>query len=137
ANGIDPSQPLSDRGWEDVLAHAGSRSVFGGPTWAEAPDLARLVYRPADPPHAGTGTAETATTTTVTTEVADDLLRSIHPPDGDLRPGLSWLRRRFVQREAADAAELLDRRERTKRALLDLGGIAHRRTCSIAKRLTG
>ena len=96
--------------WYEGLGRSGSRSVFGGPTWEDDPELAWLSFvaghtRPAPPPAQG--------------------LASIDLP--------TW--RRFVRREAADAAELLDRRERTKMALLDLGGIAHRLTLAIAAHL--
>lgn len=112
AGRVDPSQPITEDVWGAVLARSGSRSVFGGPTWADEPELAWMSY--------STGP------------------RTQGPGDRVRRADLAlprW-RRRFVEREAADAAELLDRRERTKAALLDLGGIAHRLTAEIAARLT-
>ena len=99
--------------WRDGLARSGSRSVFGGPTWEEDPDLAWLSFA------AGSTAASSRATD-------GDPLRSVDIP----------FRRRFLRREIADAAELLDRRERTKQALLDLGGIAHRLVVTIARRLT-
>lgn len=115
-----PAVPAADfaERWEAALARSGSRSVFGGPTWADEPELAWLSLTAT----AGAGTGE------------DDRRRGLRD---ELRPirTLSPVRRRFVVREAADAAALLDRRETTKQALLDLGGIAHRLTVEIGHRL--
>lgn len=96
--------------WHDGLRRSGSRSVFGGPTWEEDPDLAWFAF------------------------VADTTAATSSPPAGDARRDPA-LRGRFLRREIADATELLDRRERTKQALLDLGGIAHRLVSAIAERL--
>lgn len=120
ARRIDPSQPMTEPQWDSVLARSGSRSVFGGPTWADDRELAWMAFdtsRRSGPP----------------TAPGDDLLRAGGDP-GE-RFTLGAVGRRFLRREAADAAELLDRRERTKRALLDLGGIAHRTTTDIGERL--
>jgi phosphohistidine swiveling domain-containing protein/membrane-associated phospholipid phosphatase len=83
--------------------------VFGGPTWADEPELARLAAAPPAP--------------------ATPITR----PEP---PGATAARRRFLRREAAEAAALLDRRERTKAALLDLGGIAHRLTVRLGNELS-
>jgi rifampicin phosphotransferase len=122
AVGADPGRAASDDQWREALARSGSRSVFGGPTWADDPDLALLSLTAAGP-----GDTPPAMVT--------DPLRSTERVPGSPRPHLSRVRTRFLRREAADSAELLDRRERTKRALLDLGGIAHRLTLGIGDRL--
>lgn len=125
ASGVDPSQPLTESTWSDVLAHAGSRSVFGGPTWADDAELAWAACT--------TGQLDAEHAAATPPASPDELLRTIRPVRP--HPRLSRPRRRFVRREAADAAELLDRRERTKQALLDLGGIAHRATRQLAEHL--
>ena len=119
AIGVDPSQPLTEEVWGEVLARSGSRSVFGGPTWEDDRDLAWMSYSASRQP-------------VVAPVVGTDPLRLVARPSGSRRPRLHGGRRRFVRRELADAAELLDRRERTKRALLDLGGVAHRAALELA-----
>lgn len=98
--------------WRRALARSGSRAVYGGPTWADDPDLAwsALTHRRhhrCDPGHAAAGSPH----------------------------GLTGLQRRFAEREAAEARALLHHRDATKRALLDLGGVAHRTTLELADRL--
>lgn len=112
--------------WETLLARSGSTSIFEGPTWADAPELAWLglcahLGRDADGRVPPTETADR-------TQAAIDTVAARGRPVGPLR-------RRFLRREIDDARELLDRRERTKSALLVLGGAARRIDDELGRRL--
>ncbi len=115
-----------------ALERAGSTSYFGGPTWAEVPELAWLTFRQE-----------------VTAPSRDDDAGRKAARDGierQLMSGSDWsytrwnsgqlfdIRRRFFRREAADAAEFLDRREHTKAAMLKLGGALRRLNLEFGRR---
>lgn len=117
----DPNGRRFRTAWDAALARSGSRSIFGGPTWQADPELAWLALR-------STGDLASGADASAT------VLQRPRVP-GRLVPGLSRARRRFLRREAADAAALIARRERTKQALLDLGGSAHRLVSEIGRRL--
>ncbi len=117
-----------------ALERAGSTSYFGGPTWAEVPELAWLTLRQA---------------TTSDEKKDDDSARQAARDEIEARlvSDRHWtyrrwatgqifdIRRRFFRREAADAAEFLDRREHTKAAMLMLGGAVRRLNLELGRRL--
>lgn len=112
--------------WERLLARSGSTSIFEGPTWAEAPELAWLdlcAHLRRDP-DGGVPPATAAERT----QAAVDTVAAGGRPVGPLR-------RRFLRREIDDARELLDRREGTKSALLVIGGFARRIDDELGERL--
>jgi rifampicin phosphotransferase len=118
-----------------TVATAGSTAIFGGPSWDEAPELAwmalqRLVERPlAGRPDEAIRRRECEAVERRL--AADPQWRFTRLMSGQIVD----IRRRFLRREAADAAEFLDRRERTKAAVLRLGGVARRIDLELASRL--
>ena len=121
--------------YRDVIRRAGSRSVFGGPTWEEAPEQAWLTFQ---------GLLDRPTASHLDEDArcaaradAEDMLhrdprwRAARATGGMLADP----HRAFLRREADDAAELLERRERVKAALLMLGGVARRADLEIGRRL--
>jgi phosphohistidine swiveling domain-containing protein len=118
--------------WESLLARSGSTSIFAGPTWADAPELAWLdlcahVRRDRHGTDAGTDAAAPLPAHERTQAALDALVARGHH--------VGPFRRRFLRREIDDARELLDRRERTKSALLVLGGFARRIDDELGRRL--
>ncbi|MCP3936382.1 MAG: phosphatase PAP2 family protein, partial [Actinomycetia bacterium] len=128
-----PSGRAFVKKYRSALHRAGSTSYFGGPTWAEVPDLAWLTFRQevTSPPNDDDADRKAA---------RDEIEKR-------LMSGSDWsytrwnsgqlfdIRRRFFRREAADAAEFLDRREHTKAAMLKLGGSLRRINLEFGKRL--
>lgn len=119
----------------EALRRAGSTSIFAGPTWDEVPQLAWLtIYTELESPPEPSGAAQRRA----------DTLRSL---ERELTSTSKWrwtrfvtgqlldVRRRFLRREAADAAELLHRRESTKAALLIIGGVVRHANVEIGIRL--
>lgn len=120
---------------EATWRRAGSTGVFAGETWAEVPQLAWLVvYRELT---GAAGTADVEAT-------RGDRRRAV---EAQLTGRPQWraarlarlqifdVRRRFFRRSADEAAEFLDRREATKAAFLQLGGMVRRCHRSFARRL--
>jgi len=116
------------------LRRAGSTGIFAGPTWDEVPNLAWMtVFQELAHP----SVAEAA----VRRRSEQDELEKILVSD----PKWNWarfvtgqlmdVRRKFLRREAADAAEFLQRREHTKAAVLILGGVVRRCNLEIGRRL--
>jgi pyruvate,water dikinase len=113
---------------------AGSRAVYGGPTWEEAPELVwrRLRMLATHPALEGPRRDRT--------EALEDLAK-------ELRSRRSWkvvrvvtgqvvdLRLRWIDQLSQTAARTLRLRERAKSALLTLGGEEHRTIGEIASRL--
>lgn len=104
-------------GGPDVAAQR-SRSVFAGPTWAEAG-----LSPPSAPPLGGTNEVAAAT-------AWNELLTEL---DGGDRPAIRALTGQLVdirlvvlRRAVEDAVELLGQRERTKLAVLSIGGAVRR-----------
>jgi pyruvate,water dikinase len=126
--------PLLDR-LDAAMTMAGSMATFAGPTWDEAPDLAWATLRhlcerprPTRPPE--------STRRDHRAEVEAVLGRDPHWRLTRILTGqVVDVRRAFLRREADDAAEFLDRRERTKAAVLVLGGLARRIDLELADRL--
>jgi phosphohistidine swiveling domain-containing protein len=121
--------------WHDVLRRAGSTAVFAGPTWSDVPELAWLAFQAARDPHAArrAGRRDEALGPTVSIADVERAIRQAPPRTGAPHHGAA--RRHFLRRELADARELLDRRERTKTALLVLGGVARRADDELGRRL--
>ncbi|MEO1059892.1 MAG: PEP/pyruvate-binding domain-containing protein [Actinomycetota bacterium] len=119
--------------FDEALRRAGSTSYFGGPTWSEVPDLAWLTFRHevTSPPRDDDAERQAARD-----EIEQRLMQG---PDWSYTRWNSGqlfdVRRRFFRREAADAAEFLDRREHTKAAMLKLGGALRRLNLEFGARL--
>jgi phosphohistidine swiveling domain-containing protein/membrane-associated phospholipid phosphatase len=121
--------------YRHAIRRAGSMAVFAGPTWEEEPAQAwrtfqALVARPA---RARFGEPDRqAARSAVEKQLHDDRRwRVTRVLSGQLVDA----RKAFVRREANDAADLLDRRERTKAAVLMLGGLERRVDLEIGARL--
>ena len=120
--------------FEGALNRAGSTSYFGGPTWAEVPDLAWLTFRqevesPVQPD-------ADADRRAARDQIEKRLTESPQWSYARWNSGQVFdVRRRFFRREAADAAEYLDRREKTKAAMLKLGGAMRRLNLELGTRL--
>ena len=107
------------------LDRAGSTSYFGGPTWAEVPELAWLTFR--QEVDASPGDDDDTRREAARDEIEAQLTSQPHWSYARWASGqLFDIRRRFFRREAADAAEFLDRREHTKAAMFMLGGALRR-----------
>ena len=118
-----------------ALERAGSTSYFGGPTWAEVPELAWLTFRQ-EARTAGERADTDAERQAARSEIERRLVDSRHWSYTRWNSGqLFDIRRRFFRREAADAAEFLDRREHTKAAMLKLGGALRRLNLELGRRL--
>lgn len=114
------------------LDRSASMSVFGGPTWRDAPELAWLTM------------VSNRDDTEVTERRRVDARRAV---ERQLSADPAWrqhralhlhvvdVRRHFLRREAAEATAFLDRRERTKAAVLRLGGLVRRIDEEIARRV--
>jgi pyruvate,water dikinase len=124
--------------FEKEIGHSGSASVFAGETWAESRDLAWQlisqavqIQRSGRPPMASPG-------------ARDELLAEVGS-----RFATSWkwrfqrvvtgqvvdVRRRMLRRLVADAVEFLRLREKTKSAVLALGGEVRRVHLALGHRL--
>jgi phosphohistidine swiveling domain-containing protein len=129
-----PTADLRER-FDAAVRRAGSRAVFAGPTWEESPDEAWRMFRALveQPFAARLGEPERRSARVVIED------RIHHEPRWRATRRLSGqlvdARRAFVRREADDAAELLDRRERTKAAVLMLGGMRRRVGLEVGRRL--
>lgn len=121
------------RRFRDALDRAGSTSYFGGPTWAEVPQLAWLTFRQEiESP----GRDDDAARQEARDEIEQRLMSGSDWSYTRWNSGqLFDIRRRFFRREAADAAEFLDRRERAKAAMLKLGGAVRRLNLEFGQRL--
>jgi pyruvate,water dikinase len=119
----------------EMIRRAGSRSVFGGPTWEEDPSQAWATFRAlaARPPIRET---DEPSRQAAVAEAAQHLHRDPRWRAARASGGIVVdTRRAFLRREADDAAELLERRERMKGAVLMLGGAARRVDLEISRRL--
>jgi rifampicin phosphotransferase len=120
---------------ESVLLRAGSAAVFGGPTWMEEPAL----WWPALRAAAGPSAAEPSTTdgADALDELLDGLAANPAWRQARLRTAqIVDLRRLLIRRHAEEASDLLERRERTKAALLGIGGLVRRIHLELGRRLT-
>lgn len=123
---------------EGELERSGSASVFAGETWAEARDLAwRLISQAVQVQRSGRRAM-------VDPEARFELLEEI-----GFRFATSWkwrmqrvmtaqivdVRRRMLRRLVMDAVEFLQLREKTKSAVLALGGEVRRVHLALGKRL--
>ncbi|MGI9624421.1 MAG: PEP/pyruvate-binding domain-containing protein, partial [Acidimicrobiales bacterium] len=118
----------------DALRRAGSTSIFAGATWDEVPDLAWLTIWTELDDAADEDAASRRSKATVDLErrlVRTPKWRWTRFVTGQLMD----VRRRFLRREAADAAELLHRREQTKAAVFVLGGVVRHANAEIGHRL--
>lgn len=120
--------------FHSALRRAGSTGIFAGPTWDEVPNLAWMtVYQELEHP-SSTGAVHRRVDERVELEkilVADPKWKWARFVTSQLMD----VRRKFLRREASDAAEFLQRRERTKAAVLILGGAVRRCNLEIGKRL--
>lgn len=123
---------------DEELGRAGSTAVFAGETWAEAEDLAwRLisqavqVARRGRPEMTDPGRREDLLTRTEARLAAGWKWRTQRLMTGQIVD----LRRRMLRRLVADAVEFLHLRERTKSAVLALGGEVRRIHLAIGRRL--
>ncbi|MDH3753597.1 MAG: PEP-utilizing enzyme [Acidimicrobiia bacterium] len=120
--------------YQRALERAGSTSYFGGPTWAEVPELAWLTFRQQATTHEDKD--DDAARQAARDEIEAQLVSDRHWTYNRWATGQIFdVRRRFFRREAADAAELLDRREHTKAAMLMLGGAMRRLNLQLGRRL--
>ena len=122
--------------FDQLLYRAGSASIFAGPTWAESEELAWQVMRQA-----------IAIGTVPRMRTADDRAERLSQLEDELTKTLKWrltrvftgqvvdIRKRMFRRLVQDAVEFLDRRERSKTAVLRLGGEVRRVHRSMAVRL--
>jgi pyruvate,water dikinase len=113
---------------------AGSTGIIAGPTWEEVPQLAWLVVYQGltrgEPPQ------PTASRADERKEIEASLTRNATWRAGRWATmQLFDVRRRFFHRQASEAAELLDRRELTKAACLQLGGLLRRCHLEFGRRL--
>ncbi|MEM7285713.1 MAG: PEP/pyruvate-binding domain-containing protein [Actinomycetota bacterium] len=119
----------------EALRRAGSTSIFAGPTWDEVPQLAWLtIYTELLSPPELSGAAERRADVLAALEhqlTSTSKWRWTRFVTGQLLD----VRRRFLRREAADAAELLHRRELTKAALLIIGGVVRHANVEMGIRL--
>jgi pyruvate,water dikinase len=112
---------------------AGSTGILAGPTWEEAPHLAwMVVYQELVRPDAARPAPRAARRV--------DLERRL-TRDATWRAA-RWatmqvfdVRRRFFRRQTSEAAEFLERRELTKAACLQLGGVLRRCHLEFGRRL--
>lgn len=123
---------------EAELARSGSSAVFSGPTWAESEDLAWQLLAQAVRV-AGCGRPPMST--------ADDRRRLLSRVESRFTTSVRYrmqrvltgqvidLRRRMLHRLVEDAVEFLYLREKTKSALLALGGEVRRVHLDIGRRL--
>lgn len=120
--------------FDRALQRAGSTSFFGGSTWAEVPELAWLMFR--QERDAETGSDDDRARQSARDEIEARLTADPHWTYQRWASGQVFdIRRRFFRREAADAAEFLDRREHTKAAMLMLGGAMRRLNLELGRRL--
>lgn len=132
--GATPDGQAIVRRLETTWRRAGSTGMFAGPTWAEVPQLAWLVaYRELRRPPAR--------------PIVEDRTARRREIEAQLSGRPRWrsarlagmqlfdVRRRFFRRTADEAAEFLDRREATKAAFLQLGGMVRRCHIELAARL--
>ncbi|MEW6153496.1 MAG: PEP/pyruvate-binding domain-containing protein [Actinomycetota bacterium] len=117
--------------FEETIRAAGSRSVMGGPSWVEEPDLAWRAVRAATARHPG------APDGALDARAAEDLLSAtprwqrLNVLTGVLVDTQGLLLRRHVD----DARDLLREREALKSALLSMGGEIRRVHLEIGRRL--
>lgn len=123
---------------DEVLRRAGSAAVFAGPTWPELVDAMwpalRTAVAEADDPSGADPTDGDAP------DALDDLLDGLAAdPEWRRSRILSVqvvdLRRLLIRRQAEDAADLLERRERVKSAVLSIGGAVRRIHLELGRRL--
>jgi pyruvate,water dikinase len=122
--------------FDQLLYRAGSASIFAGPTWAEDEELAWQVMRQA-----------IAIGTVPQMQTEDDRAERLTQLEDELTKTWKWrltrvftgqvvdIRKRMFRRLVQDAVEFLDRRERSKTAVLRLGGEVRRVHRSMAARL--
>lgn len=118
-----------------ALRRAGSTGIFAGPTWDEVPNLAWLtIFTELESPAEQSGPAERRGDAL---DALEDKLTSTSKWKWTrfVTGQLMDVRRRFLRREAADAAELLHRRELTKAALLIIGGVVRHANIEMGVRL--
>ena len=116
------------------MRRAGSTGVFAGPTWEEVPQLAWItVYQEVVHPRESTHDIDRSEQRVELEKilVANPKWKWARFVTGQLVD----VRRKFLRREAADAAEFLQRREHTKAAVLILGGVVRRCHLEIGRRL--
>ena len=119
----------------EALRRAGSTGIFAGPTWDEVPNLAWLtIFTELESPPEKSGAAERRADAL---DVLEDKLTSTSKWRWTrfVTGQVMDVRRRFLRREAADAAELLHRRELTKASLLIIGGVVRHANIEIGVRL--
>lgn len=123
---------------EAVIRGAGSAAVVGGPTWDERP---ALLWPPLRALAAQVGDGRLASRPEPGEATAlDDLLDGLaaNPEWRQTRLltlQVADLRRPVIRRQAEDAADLLERRERAKAGVLALGGVLRRVHLEAGRRL--
>ncbi len=143
---------------DELLRLGGSAAIFAGPTWIEEQDLVwqmlRQVVRAGTVvcPDCGTTAAECrcgAAHDVVRIGGSDDRARAFSELERWVMRTWSWrasrvltgqivdVRKRMLRRMATDAFVFLDRRERSKTAVLRLGGEVRRVHVELGKRLAG
>jgi rifampicin phosphotransferase len=121
--------------YREVIRRAGSRSVCGGPTWEETPQQAWLAFQALLARPEASDLDECARRA-ARADAEEKLHREPHWRTARATGGmLADPRRAFLRREADDAAELLERREQVKAALLMVGGVVRRADVEIGHRL--
>ena len=107
---------------------AGSMAVFGGPCWDEDPDLVWDLVRSAAERHSAASMGDTSGEPPLPDHTWADFRTVLDalPPRGGLPMPVVDGRMLAVRRLVDEAVELLDRRERSKAAVLALGGQVRR-----------
>lgn len=123
----------------DAVRTAGSSAVPTGPTWEERPDQWWPALRGLAV-DAGHGTLPPPPDPSAPTPL-DDLLDGLAAnPDWRQTRIVTMqivdIRRSAIRRQAEEAADLLERRERTKAAVLSIGGAIRRAQLELGRRLT-
>jgi len=123
---------------EHVIHRAGSSAVFAGPTWEEQPDRlwSPLRTMAAAQRDGATDAAHDPHGATPLDDLLDGLAAN---PDwrqtGILTAQVIDVRCHLIRRQAEDTSDLLERRERTKSAVLTLGGEVRRLHVELGRRL--
>ena len=127
---------------ESLIHRAGSRAVLAGPTWEEEPERWWLFVRRAagdslrsrEEPPMPAGESEAGV------QPLDELLDGLAANPDWVQTRIRTaqvidLRRMLIRSQAEDAADLLERRERTKAAVLTIGGLIRRVHLELGERL--
>jgi rifampicin phosphotransferase len=134
-----PGGPELLEGIRRLLRRAGSAAVFAGPTWEELLDDMWATVRPLLT-EGREATEAISGPRPDSTEALEELLEGLAATAEWRRTRVLTaqvidLRRLLLRRQAEDTADLLERRERVKSAVLTLGGVVRRLHLTAGRRL--